>query len=103
MTDTLSIALSKGRIYKDTLPLLAHAGIRPLDDPDSSRKLILDTNQEDEAGHHPRRRRADLCRVRRGRHRRGRQGRINGIPWRRAVRAAGPGYRALPDDGLRLS
>jgi ATP phosphoribosyltransferase len=43
----LTIALSKGRIYKDTLPLLAHAGIRPLDDPEVSRKLILDTNQED--------------------------------------------------------
>ena len=47
MSDTLTIALSKGRIYQDTLPLLAHAGIRPLDDPETSRKLILDTNQED--------------------------------------------------------
>ena len=44
MTDTLTIALSKGRIFKDTLPLLAHAGIVPKDDPESSRKLILDTN-----------------------------------------------------------
>ena len=42
--DTLTIALSKGRIYKDTLPLLAAAGITPADDPDTSRKLILDTN-----------------------------------------------------------
>ncbi|MGD1984446.1 MAG: ATP phosphoribosyltransferase [Chromatiaceae bacterium] len=41
----LTIALSKGRIFKDTLPLLAEAGIEPVDDPDSSRKLILDTNQ----------------------------------------------------------
>ncbi|MGB8146577.1 MAG: ATP phosphoribosyltransferase [Chromatiaceae bacterium] len=41
----LTIALSKGRIFKETLPLLAHAGIRPLDDPETSRKLILDTNQ----------------------------------------------------------
>ncbi len=40
----LTIALSKGRIFKDTLPLLAAAGIEPLDDPDTSRKLILDTN-----------------------------------------------------------
>ena len=40
----LTIALSKGRIFKDTLPLLAKAGIEPLDDPDTSRKLILDTN-----------------------------------------------------------
>jgi ATP phosphoribosyltransferase len=47
MSQTLTIALSKGRIFKDTLPLLAHAGIEPLDDPETSRKLILDTNQED--------------------------------------------------------
>lgn len=40
----LTIALSKGRIFKDTLPLLANVGIEPLDDPDTSRKLILDTN-----------------------------------------------------------
>jgi ATP phosphoribosyltransferase len=38
------IALSKGRIFKDTLPLLAHVGIHPQDDPESTRKLILDTN-----------------------------------------------------------
>lgn len=47
MSETLTIALSKGRIFKDTLPLLAHAGIEPLDDPETSRKLILDTNQEE--------------------------------------------------------
>jgi ATP phosphoribosyltransferase len=41
----LTIALSKGRIFKDTLPLLRAAGIEPLDDPDTSRKLILDTNR----------------------------------------------------------
>jgi len=40
----ITIALSKGRIFKETMPLLAHAGIEPLDDPESSRKLILDTN-----------------------------------------------------------
>ena len=40
----ITIALSKGRIYKDTLPLLAAAGIMPADDPVTSRKLILDTN-----------------------------------------------------------
>ena len=40
----LTIALSKGRIFKDTLPLLAEAGIAPLDDPETSRKLILDTS-----------------------------------------------------------
>ncbi len=47
MTETLTIALSKGRILKDTLPLLEYAGIVPIDDPDTSRKLILDTNQND--------------------------------------------------------
>ena len=40
----LTIALSKGRIFKDTLPLLKQAGIEPLDDPETSRKLILDTS-----------------------------------------------------------
>jgi ATP phosphoribosyltransferase len=45
MTDTLTIALSKGRIFKETLPLLAHAGIKPAEDPERSRKLILDTNR----------------------------------------------------------
>lgn len=47
MKDTLTIALSKGRIFKDTVPLLRAAGIEPLDDPETSRKLILDTNHED--------------------------------------------------------
>ena len=46
MSETLTIALSKGRIFKETLPLLAHAGIEPVDDPETSRKLILDTSQE---------------------------------------------------------
>lgn len=41
----LTIALSKGRIFKDTLPLLKAAGIEPLDDPETSRKLILQTTQ----------------------------------------------------------
>ena len=40
----LTIALSKGRIFKETLPLLRAAGIEPVDDPESSRKLIIDTN-----------------------------------------------------------
>ncbi len=47
MSDKLTIALSKGRIFKETLPLLAHAGIEPADDPETSRKLILDTNHDD--------------------------------------------------------
>jgi ATP phosphoribosyltransferase len=40
----LTVALSKGRIFEQTLPLLAHAGILPEDDPETSRKLILGTN-----------------------------------------------------------
>ncbi|WP_295409693.1 ATP phosphoribosyltransferase [uncultured Thiocystis sp.] len=40
----LTIALSKGRILEQTLPLLAHAGIAPLEDPEISRKLILETS-----------------------------------------------------------
>lgn len=44
---TITIALSKGRIFEETLPLLAAAGIQPLEDPESSRKLILPTNRGD--------------------------------------------------------
>jgi len=47
MKNTLTIALSKGRIFKETMPLLEAAGIKALDDPETSRKLILDTNHED--------------------------------------------------------
>jgi ATP phosphoribosyltransferase len=46
MNKTLTIALSKGRIFKETMPLLEAAGIIALDDPETSRKLILDTNHE---------------------------------------------------------
>jgi ATP phosphoribosyltransferase len=41
----ITIALSKGRIFEETLPLLRAAGIEVLDDPEKSRKLILDTDQ----------------------------------------------------------
>ena len=41
----ITLALSKGRIFDDTLPLLRSAGIEVLEDPEKSRKLILDTNQ----------------------------------------------------------
>lgn len=47
MNDTLTIAVSKGRIFKDALPLLAAAGITPGEDPATSRKLILPTNHDD--------------------------------------------------------
>jgi len=43
----ITIALSKGRIFDETLPLLAAAGIVPSEDPESSRKLIIGTNRED--------------------------------------------------------
>ena len=46
MTETITIALSKGRIFKETMPLLKAAGIEALDDPETSRKLILDTTSE---------------------------------------------------------
>ncbi|MCP5179399.1 MAG: ATP phosphoribosyltransferase [Pseudomonadales bacterium] len=39
---SLTIALNRGRILKECLPLLARAGIEPLDDIHSSRKLIFD-------------------------------------------------------------
>ena len=43
----LTLALSKGRIFEETLPLLRAAGIEVLEDPEKSRKLILTTNQPD--------------------------------------------------------
>jgi len=43
----LTIALSKGRIFEETLPLLTAAGIVPSEDPEKSRKLIIDTNRVD--------------------------------------------------------
>jgi ATP phosphoribosyltransferase len=42
---TLTIALSKGRILDETLPLLAAAGLVPVEDPRASRKLILATQR----------------------------------------------------------
>ena len=43
----ITLALSKGRIFEETLPLLAAAGITPSDDPEKSRKLIIGTNRAD--------------------------------------------------------
>ena len=43
----ITLALSKGRIFEETLPLLNAAGIEVLEDPEKSRKLILTTNQPD--------------------------------------------------------
>ncbi|MEM7294035.1 MAG: ATP phosphoribosyltransferase [Pseudomonadota bacterium] len=43
----LTLALSKGRIYEETMPLLEAASVRPLENPESSRKLIIPTNNSD--------------------------------------------------------
>ena len=43
----LTIAVSKGRIYEEALPLLQEAGISPIDDPKKCRKLILQTTRDD--------------------------------------------------------
>lgn len=45
MNEKLTIALTKGRILKETLPLLARAGIEPLEDLSSSRKLVFATTR----------------------------------------------------------
>ena len=41
----ITLALAKGRIFEETVPLLAAAGIEPVEDPESSRKLILATRR----------------------------------------------------------
>ena len=45
MNTMITLALSKGRIFDESLPLLKAAGIEVLEDPEKSRKLILATNQ----------------------------------------------------------
>jgi ATP phosphoribosyltransferase len=45
--NSLTLALSKGRIFDETVPLLESAGIRVVDDPETSRKLILATSRPD--------------------------------------------------------
>ena len=45
MSDKITIAVSKGRIFDEAIPLLAKIDIIPKDDPKKSRKLILETNQ----------------------------------------------------------
>lgn len=45
--DGITIALSKGRIFEETLPLLAAAGIVPDENPEQSRKLIIGSNRAD--------------------------------------------------------
>lgn len=45
MSQTLTIALTKGRILEETLPLLKAAGIEPLEDMEKSRKLVFETTE----------------------------------------------------------
>ncbi len=47
MNTGITLALSKGRIFEETLPLLAAAGVVPSESPESSRKLIIGTNRPD--------------------------------------------------------
>jgi len=47
MSSNITIAISKGRIFKDALPLLAALDIYPVEDPETTRKLILETNRPD--------------------------------------------------------
>lgn len=47
MSEKITIALTKGRILEETLPLLSQAGIVPEEDIDKSRKLVFATNRED--------------------------------------------------------
>jgi ATP phosphoribosyltransferase len=47
MVEPLKLAISKGRIFDEILPLLAAADTYPVDNPKTSRKLILDTNRDD--------------------------------------------------------
>ena len=44
---TLTLALSKGRVFDEALSLLAAAGIKPAEDPETSRKLIIGSNRSD--------------------------------------------------------
>ena len=44
---SISIALSKGRIFEETAPLLARAGLRPREDPEHSRRLVIGTQRRD--------------------------------------------------------
>ena len=43
----LTIALTKGRVLRDELALLARIGIEPVEDPEESRKLVFETGRDD--------------------------------------------------------
>ena len=89
---TLTLALSKGRIFDETLPLLAAAGIVPAEDPETSRKLDHRAPTEPGVSLVIVRavRRADLRAVRRRRRRRRRQGRAARARRRGSLPAARP-------------
>jgi ATP phosphoribosyltransferase len=44
---SITLALAKGRTFDETLPLLARAGVAPAEDPETSRKLVIDSNRPD--------------------------------------------------------
>ena len=46
MNNGITIAVSKGRILDESLPLLARAGLEPIEDPGTTRKLVLETNHD---------------------------------------------------------
>jgi ATP phosphoribosyltransferase len=102
----ITLALSKGRIFEDSMPLLRAAGIEVLEDPEKSRKLIIGTSRPDVRVVLVRAfRRAHLRGTWRRRHRRGRAGRAAGTRGRsrrrfgrQPVPPAGPEDRALPPE-----
>ncbi|HEY7841995.1 MAG TPA: ATP phosphoribosyltransferase, partial [Gammaproteobacteria bacterium] len=47
MSDSLTLAVPKGRILAESLPLLAAAGIVPEENPETSRRLVLGTTRPD--------------------------------------------------------
>jgi len=46
MNDTLTIAIAKGRVLSESLPLLESVGVVPEEDPENSRRLVIGTNRE---------------------------------------------------------
>jgi ATP phosphoribosyltransferase len=90
----LILALSKGRIFEDTLPLLEAAGITVTEESGNFAQADpADQRPERARDHRARHRRADLCAAWRGRLRRGRQGRAAGARRRRPVPADRPEHR----------
>ena len=96
------MALPKGRILDEVMPLLRRVGIEPepaFADPNCAPAALHD--HPPRARHHPRAqlRRRDLRRLRRGAARRRRQRRADGVRLFRDLRAARPRHRPLPAGG----